>query len=67
MPKSMSKTAAARIQAAEAKANNGEVAKGGFAARAQAAAASNTRPPNGPSTTGKPSGGGRGNNLPKGK
>lgn len=26
-----------------------------------------TRPPNGPSTTGKPSGGGRGNNPPKGK
>ncbi len=24
------------------------------------------RPPNGPSTTGKPSGGGRGNNPPKG-
>lgn len=24
-----------------------------------------TRPPNGPSTTGKPSGGGRGNNSPK--
>lgn len=63
----MSKAAAARIQAAEAKANNGKVAKGGFAARAQAAAASNTRPPNGPSKTGKPSGGGRGNNPPKGK
>lgn len=28
---------------------------------------SGTRPPNGPSTTGKPSGGGRGNNPPKGK
>lgn len=25
------------------------------------------RPPNGPSTTGNPSGGGRGNNTPKGK
>jgi hypothetical protein len=25
------------------------------------------RPPNGPSTTGKPSGGGRGNNTPKPK
>lgn len=24
-----------------------------------------TRPPNGPSTTGKPSGGGRGNNSPR--
>ncbi len=28
---------------------------------------STPRPPNGPSTTGKPSGGGRGNNPPKGK
>lgn len=28
---------------------------------------STPRPPNGPSTTGKPSGGGRGNNTPKGK
>ena len=38
----MSKTAAARIQSAEAKANGGKVAKGGFAARAQSAAARNT-------------------------
>lgn len=30
-------------------------------------AKSTTRPPNGPSTTGRPSGGGRGNNPPKGK
>lgn len=30
-------------------------------------AKSGQRPPNGPSTTGKPSGGGRGNNPPKGK
>tara|TARA_B100000745_G_C19965646_1_gene326620 strand:+ start:222 stop:353 length:132 start_codon:yes stop_codon:yes gene_type:complete len=43
------------------------VPKGSFAARAQSAAAGNSRPPNGPSTTGKPSGGGRGNNPPKGK
>ena len=28
---------------------------------------SKNTPPNGPSTTGKPSGGGRGNNTPKGK
>ncbi len=28
---------------------------------------SNQRPPNGPSTTGKPSGGGRGNNPPRPK
>lgn len=66
MSKSMSKAAAARIQATEAKAHNGKVAKGGFAARAQAAAANNT-PPNGPSKTGEPSGKGRGNNSPKNK
>ncbi len=66
MSKSMSKAAAARIQATEAKSNNGKVAKGGFAARAQAAAANNT-PPNGPSKTGEPSGKGRGNNPPKSK
>jgi len=38
---SMTKSAAARIQSAEAKANGGKVAKGGFAARAQSAAARN--------------------------
>jgi hypothetical protein len=65
MSKSISKAAASRIQSATAKSNGGVVAKGSFAARAQAAA--NTRPPNGPSTTGNPSGGGRGNNPPKGK
>ena len=37
--KSMTKSDASRIQSAEAKANNGEVAKGSFAARAQSAAA----------------------------
>lgn len=42
MSKSMSKSDAARIQAAEAKANGGVVAKGGFASRAQAAAAHNS-------------------------
>ena len=64
----MSKAAAARIQAAEAKANNGIVAKGGFAARAQAAASNSTPPPpNGPSKTGGKSGKGRGNNPPKSK
>ena len=69
MSKSMSKAAAARIQSATAKSNRGIVPKGSFAARAQSAASqtSSTRPPNGPSTTGKPSGGGRGNNPPKGK
>ena len=66
MSKSMSKAAAARIQATEAKSNNGKVAKGGFAARAQAAAANNT-PRNGPSKTGEPSGKGRSNNPPKNK
>ena len=61
----MTQAAAARIQAAEAKANGGIVAKGSFAARAQAAAAKSTAsntPPNGPSKTGNPSGKGRGNN-----
>ena len=38
----MTKTAAARIQSAEARANGGKVAKGGFAAKAQRAAARNT-------------------------
>jgi hypothetical protein len=38
----MTQTDAARIQSAEAKANGGKVAKGGFAARAQSAADRNT-------------------------
>lgn len=69
MSKLMSKAAAARIQSATAKSNGGVVPKGSFPARAQSAASqsSSTRPPNGPSTTGNPSGGGRGNNPPKGK
>lgn len=67
MSKPMSTTAAARIQAADAKVNGGGVSSVSFAARAQAAAASNSRPVNGPSTTGRTSGGGRGNNPPKGK
>lgn len=66
MTKPMTKAAASRIQSAAAKSNGGAVPKGSFAARAQSAA-SNPRPPNGPSTTGRPSGGGRGNNPPKGK
>lgn len=37
----MTQSDAARIQSAEAKANGGKVAKGGFAARAQSAAARN--------------------------
>lgn len=39
---SMTKSAAARIQSSEAKANGGKVAKGGFAARTQSAADRNT-------------------------
>ncbi|OOF00358.1 hypothetical protein BZG77_00430 [Salinivibrio sp. IB643] len=69
MSESMSKAAAARIQSATAKSNGGVVPKGSFAARAQSATSQpgSTRPHNGPSTTGKPSGGKRGNNPPKGK
>lgn len=69
MTKPMSKAAAARIQSATAKLNGGVVPKGSFAARAQTAASQSgsTRPPNGPSATGNPSGGGRGNNPRKGK
>lgn len=37
----MTQTTARRIQSAEAKANSGKVAKGGFAAKAQKAAAKN--------------------------
>jgi hypothetical protein len=70
--KNMTQSAAARIQAAEAKTNNGIFEKSGFAARAQRAAAGNQKssrptPPNGPSKTGNPSGSGRGNNTPKSK
>lgn len=39
----MTNTAAARIQGAQAKANGGQVAKGSFAARAQRAAAKNSK------------------------
>jgi len=39
----MTTPAAARIQGAQAKANGGQVAKGSFAARAQAAAAKNSK------------------------
>lgn len=69
MSKPMSKAAAARIQSATAKSNGGVVPKGSFAARAQSAASQSgaTPPSNGPSKTGNPSGGGRGNNPPKGK
>lgn len=67
MSKSMTQAAAARIQSVTAKANGGSAPKGSFAARAQSTAAANSRPPNAPSTTENPSGGGRGNNPPKGK
>ncbi len=65
MSKPISRAAASRIQSATAKSNGGVVAKGSFAARAQAAA--NTRSTNGASTTGNPSGGSRDNNPPKDK
>ncbi|EHH3645319.1 hypothetical protein J7287_001487 [Vibrio parahaemolyticus] len=39
----MTNTAGARIQGAQAKANGGQVAKGSFAARAQRAAAKNSK------------------------
>jgi hypothetical protein len=39
----MTPTAAARIQGAQAKANGGQVAKGSFAAKAQSAAAKNSK------------------------
>lgn len=55
--------AAARIQAAEAKTNDGKVSKGSFAARAQAAATTAAKDGGWPSKTpGKPSGTGRRNN-----
>lgn len=64
----MTKAAAARIQSATAKANGRIVPKGSFAAKATSVAAkaatSRPAPPNGPSKTGNPSGGGRGNNPP---
>lgn len=41
----MTSDAAARIQSAEAKANDGKVEKGSFASRAQSAAANNELPP----------------------
>lgn len=37
----MDQAAASRIQAAEARNNNGQVSKGGFASRAQSAASKN--------------------------
>ncbi len=67
MSKPMSTTAAARIHAAEAKASGGGVSSASFAARAQAAAATNNSPFNGPSKTGEDSGKGRGNNGAKAK
>lgn len=66
MSKAMNQAAASRIQSATAKSNGGSVAKGSFAARAQAAS-SKPSPPNGPSQTGGVSGKNRGNNPPKAK
>ncbi|GGW57759.1 hypothetical protein [Alishewanella tabrizica] len=63
MSKPMTKAAAARIQSATAIKNDGLVPKGSFAAKATSVAAKNAAsrpaPPNGPSKTGNPSGGGR--------
>ncbi|MBT0068285.1 hypothetical protein J4H69_20270 [Vibrio alginolyticus] len=39
----MTPSAASRIQSSEAKSNGGQVSKGGFSARAQSAAAKNTK------------------------
>lgn len=65
----MTQAAAARIQSATAKLNNGQVSKGSFAARAQSAADKpNASQRNWPSKkTGKKSGGDRDNNPPKSK
>lgn len=66
MTNKMTPAAAARIQAKAAKENDGKVSKGGFAARAQAAAHANSAQPNWPSKEpNMPSGPGRDNNPPK--
>lgn len=60
-----------RIQRAETVAQNGTVRPNSFAAYVQHVVdsnnAGNNTPPNGPSKTGNPSGGGRGNNPPSKK
>lgn len=80
MKQPMTVEAARRIQSATAQLHNGVVPKGSFAARAMSVAmksnshistpskaskASKASVPNGPSKTGNPSGGGRGNNPPR--
>ena len=66
MTKLMTQTDASRIQSAQAK--KGDKVETSFSSRAIKAAVRNasgkTPPPNGPSKTGEPSGGGRGNNPP---
>lgn len=68
MTKPMTQTDASRIQSAQAKKGGGQVEKSSFSSRATKAGVRNasgkTPPPNGPSKTGEPSGGGRGNNPP---
>ena len=64
MKQPMTVQAARRIQSKTAKMHSGVVPKGSFAARAMSAA-SKAPVPNGPSKTGNPSGGGRGNNPPR--
>ncbi|HAU4856629.1 TPA: hypothetical protein F3L18_17655 [Aeromonas hydrophila] len=51
----------AHLQCAGAKSKNGSSPSGSTTGRP----VTNSRPPNGPSTTGNPSGSGRGNNPPK--
>ncbi len=74
MKQPMTEQAARRIQSKTANMHSGIVPKGSFAARAMSAAmknkvqvtaASKAPVPNGPSKTGNPSGGGRGNNPPR--
>ena len=74
MKQPMTVQAARRIQSTTAKTNFGVVPKDSFAARAMSAAmkseahitaASKAPVFNGPSKTGNPSGGGRGNNPPR--
>lgn len=72
MSKPMTKAAAARIQSATAKANDGKVPKGSFAATATSVAAKNVaankHQPNWPSKVpGEKSGNHRDNNPPRSK
>ncbi|WP_298441558.1 hypothetical protein [uncultured Ferrimonas sp.] len=64
----MTPAAADRIQRTQAPKTKGQTPTGSFTSRAQSAAQRNAgskTPPNGPSKSGNPSGGGRGNNPPR--